>query len=63
MSGGSASSHEFTSFHGRTREGLAAFRRRGMLKTGLAGIAGLTLPELLRLRAEAAQAGRAMGGH
>ena len=63
MSGGSASSHAFASFHGRTREGLAAYSRRGMLKTGLAGIAGLTLPDLLRLRAEAAQAGRAMGGH
>ena len=47
MSGGSTSSHAFASFHGRTREGLAAYSRRGMLKTGLAGIAGLTLPDLL----------------
>jgi len=47
MSGGSASSHAFASFYGRTREGLAAYSRRGMLKAGLAGIAGLTLPDLL----------------
>ena len=62
MSEGSGPLHAFTGFHGRTREGLTAFSRRGMLKTGVAGIAGLTLPGLLRLRAEAAQSGRAMGG-
>lgn len=34
--------------------------RRGMLKAGLAGIGGLSLPALLKARAEAAQAGRTM---
>lgn len=62
MSEGSGPLHAFTGFHGRTREGLTAFSRRSMLKTSVAGIAGLTLPGLLRLRAEAAQSGRAMGG-
>ena len=58
---GQGKSHAFTNFHGRTREGLTAFSRRGMLKAGLAGMAGLSLPDLLRFRAEAAQAGRPMG--
>src|SRR5687767_6580319 len=52
--------HAFAGFHGRSREGLAVISRRGMLKAGLAGIAGLSLPELLRTRAEAAKAGRSM---
>jgi hypothetical protein len=46
--------HAFTSFNPRVREGLNVFSRRSMLKAGLAGLAGLTLPDLLRLRAEAA---------
>ena len=40
--------HAFGNFYGRDREGLTLLSRRGMLKAGLAGIAGLTLPELLR---------------
>ena len=52
--------HAFADFHGRRREGLTWFDRRGMLKAGLAGLAGLSLPALLRARAEAATAGRAM---
>ena len=59
MSGG----HAFTNFHGRTREGLTAFSRRGMLKTGVAGLVGLTLPDLLRFRAEAASKGKTVGGN
>ncbi|HLJ12560.1 MAG TPA: DUF1501 domain-containing protein, partial [Planctomycetaceae bacterium] len=46
--------HAFANFYGRDREGLALVDRRGMLKAGLAGIAGLSLPELLRGRARAA---------
>lgn len=40
--------HAFGSFQGRTREGLYLQNRRGMLKTGLAGIGGLSLAQLLQ---------------
>ena len=53
--------HAFVSLNGRVREGLTVVSRRGMLKAGLAGMAGLSLPDLVRMRAEAAQAGRGMG--
>lgn len=53
--------HAFSSFQGRTREGLVV-GRRGMLKAGLAGIAGLSLPQLLKTRAAAAESGRSMTG-
>ena len=43
----------FGFFNARQREGLVFASRRGMLKAGLAGIAGLTLPDLLRARSEA----------
>lgn len=46
--------HAFENFYGRDREGLTVVSRRGMLKAGLAGIAGLSLPELLRSQAAAA---------
>ena len=52
--------HAFTSFNPRVREGLNVFSRRSMLKAGLAGLAGLTLPDLLRLRAEAATKGQSL---
>lgn len=48
--------HAFTPLRGREREGLVVLSRRGMLKAGLAGLAGLTLPDLLRLRAAPGQA-------
>src|ERR687887_1499543 len=55
--------HAFTHFNPRDREGLTLLSRRNLLKAGLAGIAGLTVPELLRRRALAAAAGRpAKGG-
>ncbi|MBI4601124.1 MAG: DUF1501 domain-containing protein [Planctomycetes bacterium] len=54
-----AGAHAFAAFHGREREGLVVLGRRSMLKAGVAGMAGLTLPALLRARAEAAAAGRA----
>ncbi|HUY88255.1 MAG TPA: DUF1501 domain-containing protein [Pirellulales bacterium] len=50
--------HAFNNFYGRSREGLTLVDRRGMLKAGLAGVAGLSLPELLRTRSEAAATGR-----
>ncbi len=55
--------HAFANYHGTTREGLSVCNRRSMLKAGVAGIAGLTLPDLLRQRAEASALGaRAPGG-
>lgn len=51
------SNHAFGSFAGTMREGLCLTSRRNMMKAGLAGIAGLSLPELMRQRASAAQAG------
>jgi hypothetical protein len=36
--------HAFANYHGRVREGLSVVDRRGMLKAGLAGVAGLSLP-------------------
>jgi hypothetical protein len=50
--------HAFASYHGRTREGIAFASRRGMLKASMAGIAGLSLPQLLRSQAEAGANGR-----
>ena len=54
--------HAFTGLNGRAREGVTLVSRRGMLKASLAGLAGLTVPDLLRLRAHAAQTGRPMSG-
>ena len=44
--------HAFTSFNPRVREGVTVHSRRSMLKASLAGLAGLSLPGLLQLRAE-----------
>lgn len=52
-----ASRHAFVDFHPRVREGLTLVDRRGMMKVGLAGMAGLTLPGLLRARAAGATSG------
>jgi Protein of unknown function (DUF1501) len=52
--------HAFANFNARQHEGVSLVSRRGMLKTGFAGMAGLTLPALLRHRAEATAAGRPM---
>ncbi len=49
--------HAFTDFNALRREGLVLAGRRNMLKASLAGLAGLTLPGLLRAR----QAGQAKG--
>lgn len=49
--------HAFTAFNGRKRDGLMMLNRRGMLKNSLAGMAGITLPGLLKAQAEAASTG------
>lgn len=43
--------HAFEDYHPREREGLMVLNRRGMLKASVAGLAGLSLPELLKQRA------------
>ena len=58
--GRSSPAHSFPDFHGRTADGLCVTSRRGMLKAGFAGLAGLTLPGLLQARAESVQAGTPM---
>jgi hypothetical protein len=50
--------HAFTGFNALEPEGLLFLSRRNLLKAGLAGIAGLTVPGLLRTRARAAELGR-----
>src|SRR4051794_17434457 len=50
--------HAFPWLHPLAAEGLALPSRRNLLKAGLAGLAGLSLPSLLRAR----DAGRAPGG-
>ena len=52
--------HAFTGLNARVPEGLVLHSRRNMLKVGMAGLAGLSLPNLLKLRAEAAQSNRPM---
>ena len=52
--------HAFAFMRAREREGLTVFSRRSMLKASLAGLAGLTLPGLQRLRAESSSAGKPM---
>lgn len=52
--------HAFENLNSLTPEGLRVLSRRNMLKAGLAGMAGLTVPDLLRHRAAAAQSGRKM---
>ena len=56
--GGHSHAHAFSMLNARRREGLSLVTRRGMVKSGMAGMAGLTLPALLRLRADAAQTGK-----
>ena len=50
--------HAFSSFNARSFDGLTVFDRRGMMKASMAGMGGLTLPGLLRARAEASAVGR-----
>jgi len=55
--------HAFSFLNGRAREGLTVFSRRSMLKASLAGLAGLTLPNLLQARGEATKNGRPIRGN
>jgi hypothetical protein len=50
--------HAFGSFNALVPEGLTVLSRRNLLKASLAGLAGLSLPGLLRQQAEAARLGR-----
>ncbi len=50
--------HSFGNFFGRTREGVYLETRRSMLKAGMAGLAGLSLPGLLQVKAEPMATGR-----
>ena len=54
--------HAFAGLNPPEREGLVVASRRNMLKAGLAGMAGLSLPGLLRGRAAASEAGRPIAG-
>jgi hypothetical protein len=45
--------HAFTSLNAHLREGLTLESRRNFLKAGLAGLAGLALPDVLRHQANA----------
>src|SRR3954452_18964754 len=54
--------HAFAGLNPLEEEGLMVVGRRNMLKAGLMGMAGLSLPGLLRGRALASEAGRPVGG-
>ena len=54
--------HAFTRLNPLLQEGLVVRSRRNFLKAGMLGMAGLTLPDLLRCRAAAAAAGRSLPG-
>src|SRR5581483_7324770 len=55
--------HAFEGFQPRTPEGLVLHSRRNLLKASLAGLAGLTFPDVLRQRARATEAGQATRNH
>ncbi len=50
--------HAFLNLHGHDREGLTVMGRRSMLKAGLAGMAGLSLPRLLEAKEAASESGQ-----
>lgn len=54
--------HAFESFNALTREGLLLQSRRNLLKASLAGIAGLSMPGVLRAQAQAAKMGKSIPG-
>jgi Protein of unknown function (DUF1501) len=55
--------HAFGALNPLEREGLVVASRRNMLKAGLAGMAGLSLPDLVRRRAQASDAGQPIRGN
>lgn len=50
--------HAFANYHPREPEGLCVMGRRNLLKASIAGLAGLSLPELLKRRTLGAMTGR-----
>lgn len=50
--------HAFSTWQPTTREGLVVRSRRNMLKAGMAGLAGLSLPHLLQAQEQARSAGK-----
>lgn len=52
--------HAFANYYPLVREGLVVGSRRNMLKASIGGLAGLSLPRLLKARAAAVDAGRPM---
>ncbi|MCA9061707.1 MAG: DUF1501 domain-containing protein [Planctomycetaceae bacterium] len=54
------SQHAFSDYYPLVREGLTVGSRRNLLKAGLAGMAGLSVPDLLRIRAHAAEIGESI---
>jgi hypothetical protein len=55
--------HAFTHFHARAAEGVRLVSRRSTLKAGIAGLAGLSLPALLRAQDDATAAGKKTSRH
>ncbi len=55
--------HAFAGLNPRIRDGLVIPSRRNFLKAGTAGLAGLSLPDILRHRARAAETGRPIAGN
>jgi hypothetical protein len=54
--------HALNRFHHDRLDGLTLRTRRGMIRASLAGMAGLSLPDLLAARAGASESGRPIGG-
>lgn len=54
--------HAFAALNPLEKEGLVVGNRRNLFKASLAGLAGLSLPDLLRRRSEASEARRPVGG-
>jgi hypothetical protein len=63
MRSGHPHPHAFAGLNPLAREGLVVAGRRNMLKAGLAGMAGLSLPDVLRCRAQASESGRPIRGN
>ena len=59
---GHSHAHAFQGLNARAGEGLMVVSRRNLLKAGWAGMAGLSLPKLLRSRAQASAMGRPVRG-
>lgn len=55
--------HAFTGWNALAAEGLMLRSRRNLLKAGMAGMVGLSLPGLLRARAEAARSGQSISSN